>query len=192
MGYSADYGGDYGRITVTGTHRGSRIRITVTVHLSPPRSRPSRLAAEARLERGEIVAPALVVLAAELVEIVPGIDAGVVQIVEDDAHGVIADRLDGDDADMGAPGDQRLLAGAVALHLGRRAFDAQIFRRQAKPRAVVERDLEQLLRLLQAQLDRPARFASLTAAAGALRRLLGSRAARASSTSMIGMPSRIG
>ena len=59
-------------------------------------------------------------------------------------------------ATFGAPGDQLLLAGAVALHLGGRALDAEIFRRQAETRAVVERDLEQLLGLLQAQLDWPA------------------------------------
>ncbi len=67
--------------------------------------RPRRLAAEAVGGEGvQILAPALVALDAELVEIGPGIDAGVVQIVEDDAHGIVADRLQRDDPDMGAPG----------------------------------------------------------------------------------------
>ncbi len=66
------------------------------------------------------------------------------QIVELDADGVIADRLDRQDADMRAARDQLLLAGPMALDLGRRAFDPQIFRRQAETLAVLEIDLETL------------------------------------------------
>ena len=69
------------------------------------------------------------------------------QIVELDAHGVIADRLEVEDADLGALGDDRLLPGAVALHLGRRALDPQIFGRQAEALAVVEFDVEALFGL---------------------------------------------
>src|SRR4051794_10019147 len=89
---------------------------------SQPRSPPLRLAAEAlRFEGGEVVAPAPVVLDSEPVQILPGVDAGIVQIVEFDAHRVIADRLQIENADMGALGDDALLAGTVPLHLCRRA-----------------------------------------------------------------------
>src|SRR4029077_20646793 len=78
-----------------------------------PRSglRPLRFAAEAlHGEGGEVGAPALIVLDPELIEVIPGKDAGVVQIVEFDAHRVIADRFEIHDADMGAAGDDRLVA----------------------------------------------------------------------------------
>ena len=65
--------------------------------------------------------------------------------------------LDAEDADMGAAGDDLLLAGPVALDLGRRAFDPQQLGRIAEGDAVVEIDLQGLLRLLQADLGRPMR-----------------------------------
>src|SRR5260370_1411222 len=119
-------------------------------------SPPSRFAAEALGgEGGEVIAPAFMLLDAELVEIVPGKDAGVVQIVELDPDGVVADRLQFEDADMGALADDRLLPGAVPLQFGRRAFDPQIFGRQAETLAVIEFDVEALFGAFEAQLDRP-------------------------------------
>src|SRR5258708_37788620 len=115
---------------------------------------PSGLAAETVCGEGvEIAAPALLVFEAELVEIGPGIDPGVVEIVEGDAHRVVADRLQRDDPDMGAAGDQCLLPGSMTLDFGRRAFDAQILGRETELATVVVGDLEQLLRLFEAQLD---------------------------------------
>src|SRR2546428_719333 len=87
-----------------------------------------RLAAEALGgEGGKVLGPAPVVLDTELVEVVPGENPGVVQIVELDPHRVIADRFEVEDADMGAFGDDYLGARRMPLHLGRRAFDPQIF-----------------------------------------------------------------
>ena len=79
-------------------------------------------------------------LDAELIEISPRVDPGVVQIVEGDAHRVIADRLQSDDSDMCTAGDQGLLPGSVPLHLGRRALDPQILGRQAEPAESVENE----------------------------------------------------
>src|SRR5258705_4011583 len=119
---------------------------------------PRGLAAETVCREGvEIAAPALLVFEAELVEIGPGIDPGIVEIVEGDAHRIVADRLQRDDPDMGAAGDQCLLAGSVTLDFGRWALDAQIFGREAEPATVVVGDLEQLLGFFETQLDRPAR-----------------------------------
>jgi hypothetical protein len=42
-----------------------------------------------------------------------------VQIIEGDAHGVVADRLQLDNSYMRAAGDQCLLPGSVPLNLGR-------------------------------------------------------------------------
>src|SRR5436190_1119724 len=91
----------------------------------------------------------------EPVEVFPRKNPGVVQIVEFDAHGIIADRLQIHDPDMSASSDNRLLARPVALHLGRRALDPEIFGGEAEFFAVVERDLEPLGGALQAQFDRP-------------------------------------
>src|SRR5579875_3253316 len=104
----------------------------------------------------KIAPPALLVFDAELIEIAPRIDAGVVPVVESDAHGVIADRFDRDNADVGAAGNDGFLAGAMPLHLGRRALDAQILGRQAEMAAVLEADLEHLFGPFQAQFERTA------------------------------------
>ena len=65
------------------------------------------------------IVPAGLLLAAERVEIGPGEDAGVVAVVEDDAHGVIADRLEPADGDVLLAADGDALLGRMALHLGR-------------------------------------------------------------------------
>src|SRR5262249_56065884 len=78
-----------------------------------------------------------------------------VQVVEDDAYRVVADRLQLDDPDLGAAGDELLLVRAVTLHLGRWALHPQQLGRQPERRAVVEIDLQDLLRLAQTDLGRP-------------------------------------
>src|SRR5436305_12420354 len=116
-------------------------------------------AAEAAGGNGsEITAPAPVMLDPEPVEVFPRKNTGVVQIVEFDAHGIIADRLQIHDPDMSASSDNRLVVRPVALHLGRRALDPEIFGREAEFFAVVERDLEPLGGALQAQFDWPGRL----------------------------------
>ena len=89
--------------------------------------------------------------------------------------------------------------GAVALDLRRRALDPQQLGRQAEAAAVVEVDLQHLLVALQPDLDRmmavaerPVMAARTRIARTAGRRAGSSSSGRASSTSMIGMPSRIG
>src|SRR6185312_6014815 len=59
------------------------------------------------------------------------------------------------DADLGAAGDQLFLVGAVTLDLGRWALDPQQLGWKPERHAVVEVDLENLLRLAQADLRRP-------------------------------------
>ena len=134
----------------------------------------------------------------ELMEVTPGINPSVVEIVEGDAHGVVAHRLQPDDPNMCASGNQGLLARTVSLDLGRWALDTQIFGREAKPGAVVEGNFEQLFRFFEAQLERPTRRPArvpsnpLQGEGGRFAGSSSSRSRRASSTSMIGMPSRIG
>src|SRR3954447_20557097 len=48
----------------------------------------------------EITLPALGLLVAERVQVVPGEDAGVVHVVEGDANGIVADRVDLRDGDV--------------------------------------------------------------------------------------------
>src|SRR6185503_8044648 len=111
----------------------------------------------------------------------PRIDAGVVAVVEQDADGVVADRLDRVDADVLFADHRRAADPAVALRLSRRRLDAQQLRGKAQRLAVVEFDFERLLGAEQPNLDRP----------GLGLRHRRQSSLRASSTSMIGMPSRI-
>jgi NAD(P)-dependent dehydrogenase (short-subunit alcohol dehydrogenase family) len=127
-------------------------------------------------EAALVFGPAFVAFAAESQQIVPGIDPAVVQVVEDEPHRVMADRLDLHDADMAPPGHDHPLAGPVPLHLGRGALDAEVFGRQRIGLAIVEGDVQHLLRAVQPDFGRRRHQPSL----------------RASSGSMIGMPSRIG
>src|SRR5262249_45010605 len=126
----------------------------------------------------------------------PGIDPGVVAVIEGEPDGVVADRVDLGNTNPSLAVDQLFLRRAVALDLGRGAFDAEIFRGIVEGRGVVEIDLEPLLGLLQANLERPmsgvepTRHGARGAEAGVRRS--SSASVRASSTSMIGMPSRMG
>src|SRR5918996_476176 len=80
--------------------------------------------------------------------------------------GVVVDRLDGGDLHMAAAGHDLLLAGSVALHLGRRALDAQVLGRQRMGDAVGELDLHPALFLEDAQLGRPRRGGLVAAFVG--------------------------
>src|SRR6185437_5657782 len=68
----------------------------------------------------EILLPHRFLLLAELVQIVPGIDPGVVSVGELGPDRIVADRLDLGDRDFALADLQRLLAGAVSAHVGRR------------------------------------------------------------------------
>ena len=64
----------------------------------------------------KIVAPHAVLPAAELEEIVPAEDAGGMQVVERQAHGVIADRVDLQDRHIALAGNGLALVRRVALN----------------------------------------------------------------------------
>ena len=88
---------------------------------------------------GEVGVPLAGLVAAERVQHVPGVDAGVVPVVEQQAHRIVAHRLDADDGHVALARHGAPLIRAVALHLGARAFHPQVFRGQAEMGAVVER-----------------------------------------------------
>ena len=113
-------------------------------------------AASLRLEFGEIVAPALGLPSAKRVEIVPAENPGVVHVVEAEPDRVVAHRVDADDLDIALAGHGLALGRAMALDLGGRAGDAQVFGREREARAVVEGDRQRAPVLGQAQLRRPA------------------------------------
>src|SRR5262249_45260046 len=96
-------------------------------------------------ERVEIGLPNLALGLAQLVEIGPGVDAGVVPVIEEDADRVVAHRLDGVDGNMAFAGDRDPGIAAMALDLGGGAFDPEEFRREAEPRPVLERHLQDFL-----------------------------------------------
>ena len=78
---------------------------------------------------------------------------------------------------MAAAGDNLLLGRRVPLYLGARAFHPQQFRGQGEARAIVEGDVQHLGGAVEADFGRVWHHAS---------------SGRASSGSVIGMPSRTG
>ena len=102
------------------------------------------------LQRIEVILPQFVLALTVIVKGIPRIDTGVVQVIEVDADGVIADRLDTHDADMASPGDDGLLARPVALDLRRRAFDPQKLGPEREGLAVLKVDFEDFPLALEA------------------------------------------
>src|SRR3546814_21006434 len=93
---------------------------------------------------------------ADLAQVAPGVDAGIVQVVEYDPDGVVALRDQFHDPDMAAPGHDPLPSRPVSHHLGGRTFDTQEFGRVGEGASVVYVDFQQLLRRFQTDLTRPA------------------------------------
>src|SRR5689334_6837395 len=88
-------------------------------------------AAQPLLRQGrKILSPTLVALLVQRLQVGPGIEAGVVAVVEYDAHGVVADWVQLLDLDAALPRDRHPLSGRMALHLCRRAHHAQHLGRQ--------------------------------------------------------------
>src|SRR5207248_8841810 len=88
----------------------------------------------------EIGRPFCILLAAEFVEIIPAVEAGVVSVVENDARRVIAHWLDGSDFDASFAGHGLFLGRGMALYFGAGGFHAKIFGRERKALAAVEAD----------------------------------------------------
>jgi hypothetical protein len=65
-------------------------------------------------------------------------------VVEHEAHGVIADRMDFEDLHAALAADELALVRVVALHFGARTFDAKIFGRKLEPFVIFERNRERL------------------------------------------------
>src|SRR6185312_14698950 len=76
-------------------------------------------------------------------------------VVEDEPHGVVADRMDFEDLHLALAADELALVGVVALHFGARTFDAKIFGRKLEPFAIFERNRERLAVLAEAEFGRP-------------------------------------
>ncbi len=84
----------------------------------------------------QVFLPQFVVMLAQVVEHVPGIEAAVVPVRENQAQRIGTDRFDTFDLDIALAGLQRFLARAMATGLSRRRVDAADIRKsrgQASP-----------------------------------------------------------
>src|SRR5215472_10589257 len=107
-------------------------------------------------------------------QVIPAVEASVVPVVENDAHCIISDALEGCDLDVFLACDEHLLVRRMALHLRARRLDAQIFGRKPKSLAVIIGDRQYGFRLVDAELDRPwLRGATHVTPRRALRRRVG-------------------
>src|SRR5262245_52389845 len=94
-------------------------------------------------EASQVALPLLRAFLPQFVKILPGVQAAVMAIVEDQANRVVSDRFDLGDDDILFADLQRLLSRAVAANLGGRRIHAQVLERQFESRAVVEGHFEQ-------------------------------------------------
>src|SRR4030095_10788614 len=116
-------------VTRQGTHRGNAP--------SPLTSRPAFGG-----EPVEIPLPQILLPHAEIVQIVPGINPGVVTVRKSRTQRIVAHRLDVGDRYIALADLQGFLSRPMAAHFGRRRIDAQEFVWKAKRAAVREADLE--------------------------------------------------
>ena len=105
------------------------------------------------LELVEVFLPVLVVVLAQVVEGLPGVDAGVVVVVEVELDGVVADLFDFFDVDVLLADLQGFLSGAMALHFGGGGVDAQVFGGQVESAAVVEGDFQYVGNLVEVDIS---------------------------------------
>src|SRR5256884_7238474 len=113
------------------------------------------VAAGARgLQFGKVLRPKRVLILAQLVQIVPRINAGAVPVGEYRLNRVRADRLEHANLDLAFAGLEHLLPRPVAAHLCRRGVHAQELVRQPEAAAVREADLHHARFLVQLDLDR--------------------------------------
>ncbi len=105
-------------------------------------------------EPGKVSPPVALVVHTQIVEYRPGIQARIVPVVEYEADGIAADRLDLIDVDCLFGGNENSFATAMALYLRRRREDAQILQRQFELLAIGEPDLQPARAFLQLDVDR--------------------------------------
>src|SRR5215470_15875246 len=99
--------------------------------------RVAGLAARARsIDAIEVLSPQPIAIQPEFVEVIPGIDAGVVAVGKLRLDRIAADRLDTDDLNVLFADLQDFLPRAVTAHLCGRAIDPQQLVRQLVPCAV--------------------------------------------------------
>src|SRR6516225_2178335 len=103
----------------------------------------------------EVFLPALLFLFANLAQILPDIESGVVAVGKHDAHGVVADGLKPRDPDIPLASHGEPLLGAVALYLGAWREHAQELSRNREALAIVETHGEDAFVLVEPELSRP-------------------------------------
>ena len=89
-------------------------------------------------QAGQIVLPVLFLVGAQVVEGIPGVDTGIVAVIEVEADGIVADRIDSFDADILYAYLKYLLTRAMTLNLGRRGEGTEIFTGQVEAGTVFE------------------------------------------------------
>src|ERR1700676_5304785 len=110
----------------------------------------ARIAARAGdIELFEVLVPHRLLPRPELVEIVPGVDAGLVSVREPGTNRVVPDRFDLRNGDLAFADLQRFLAGTVAAYFGGRRIDSEEFVRKPKTRAVGKRELHHARGLME-------------------------------------------
>src|SRR5262249_1173278 len=103
----------------------------------------------------EVFLPALLFFFANLAQILPDIESGVVAVGKHDAHGVVADRLKPRDPDIPLASHGDPLLGAVALSFGACRQRAEELSRNREALPIVETHGEDAFVLVEPELSRP-------------------------------------
>src|SRR5450759_3862931 len=97
----------------------------------------------------QIAGPVAGLILSKVIEIVPGIEPGIVTIRKFELDGIRANRLDSLDRDVLLANLEHFLPRPMAAHFRRRRKDAQVFAGELKVLAVVKRDFQNARHLVQ-------------------------------------------
>src|SRR5450759_487090 len=97
----------------------------------------------------QVTGPVAGLILSKVIEIVPGIEPGIVPVRKFELDGIRADRLDRLDRDVLLADLEHFLPWPVAAHFRRRRKDAQVFASELKVLTVVKRDFQDVRHLVQ-------------------------------------------
>lgn len=105
------------------------------------------------LELSKITVPKFLLTRADVVQILPAVNAGIVTVVENKTHGVTADRLNAFDVHIALSDLKFCLIGRVSRHFRRGRKDTKKFEGKRKALSVIKSNVKTLALFVQAHVN---------------------------------------